>query len=673
MVIKQVVKDCIEETGGCQERLFRSERRLNMRSRTGRRRTDKAVRESESRFRSLFDQVQGIPIQGYDQDRNVIYWNRASEEVYGFTAAEALGRKLEDLIIPDAMRQQVIDDVRHWTAGGPAIPAGELVLKDKNGDDVRVYSSHVMLTNLSGGKEMFCVDVDMKPLRRAEEALRESEAAARAILNATRDAVMLLDRNGIILDGNVVQAERLKLTPGTLKGRCLWDFFPASVARRRREAVEKAFRTGFAVRLEDERDGLWYTATIEPVPDVQGRVQCVAIYSQDITERRHLQDRLQRMEKMESLGMMAGAIAHDLNNVLGILVGYAEMLFGDIPADSPLREHVKNIMDGGEKAAAVVQDLLTLARRGVHTKRVVSLNDIIAQYCRTLEFTKLICSHPDVVIKTDFTPELLNITGSPVHLEKMLMNLVLNAVEAMPGGGTLTIRTASRRVEKPIRGYDEIKAGEYTVLTVSDTGMGIPSADMKHIFEPFYTKKVLGRSGTGLGLAVVWGTVKDTGGFIDVTSGEGMGTTFTLYFPVTREDVSPVQAPVPEERYFGNGETVLVVDDEAGQRRLAALALARMNYRVVTAASGEKAVAYLKENKADLVILDMIMHGGMDGLDTYREMIKVHPGQRAVIVSGYSETERVYEAQRLGAGAYVGKPYIMERLGLAVRQELDRQ
>lgn len=643
-----------------------------MRSKTGRRRTDRAVRESESRFRTIFDQVQGIPIQGYDQDRNVIYWNRASEEVYGFTAAEALGRKLEDLIIPDAMRQQVIDDVRRWTEGGPAIPAGELVLRDKDGEDVRVYSSHVMLTNQNGGKEMFCVDMDMKPLRRAEEALRESEAAARAILNATRDAVILLDCNGVILDGNVAQADRLQLAPGTLKGRCLWDIFPADATRRRRDAVETVFRTGFAVGLEEERDGSWYDTAIEPVADAAGRVQSVAVYEQDITERRQLKDRLQRMEKMESLGMMAGGIAHDLNNVLGILVGYAEMLLGDIPADSPLREHVKNIMEGGEKAGAVVQDLLTLARRGVHAKRVVNLNDIISQCCRSLEFTKLTCSHPDVAIKTEFAQELLNITGSPIHLEKMLMNLVLNAVEAMPGGGKVTVRTAMVRLDEPIRGYDEIREGEYSVLSVSDTGIGIPPEEMKHIFEPFYTKKFLGRSGTGLGLAVVWGTVKDNGGFIDVSSAEGTGTTFTLYFPVTREEVSPVRDAVPAERYFGNGETILVVDDEAGQRRLAALALAKMNYRVVTAASGEKAVAYLKENKANLVVLDMIMHGGMDGLDTYREMIKVQPGQRAVIVSGYSETERVSEAQSLGAGAYVSKPYIMERLGLAVRQELDR-
>jgi len=645
---------------------------VNIRDVTERKQMEETLREREMRFRSVFDQVKGIPIQGYNRNRDVIYWNKASEEVYGFTAEEALGHKLEDLIIPDSMREQVISDVQRWTDGGPTIPAGELILRDKNGDDVRVYSSHVMLTNFNGYKEMFCVDVDMKPLRRTEEALRESEAAARAILNATKDAVVLLDCHGTILDGNVAHAKRLQSTPEDLKGQCIWDYFPPDVAKRRRKAVETVFHTSLPLQMEDERAGIWNDVTIEPILDIQGQVQSVAVYAEDITERKQMKERLQRMEKMDSLGIMAGGIAHDLNNVLGILVGYSEMLLCDIDMDSPLREHIKNIMQGGERAAAIVQDLLTLARRGVHSRRIVNLNDIISFYFKTLEFTKLKTSNPEIRIRTQLEPDLLNITGSTVHFEKMLMNLVLNATEAMPDGGVLTVMTGNQYLDRPVGGYDEIMKGEYSVLTVSDTGIGISPEDMKHIFEPFYTKKFLGRSGTGLGLAVVWGTVKDHGGYIDVHSEKGKGTTFTLYFPVTREEISPHQAAVPMEKYRGNGETILVVDDEEGQRKLAALALAKLNYKVATAASGEKALEYLKCNQVHLVVLDMIMDPGMDGLDTYREMIKVCPGQRAVIVSGFSETERVYEAQELGAGPYVSKPYVMERLGLAVRSELDR-
>ena len=210
------------------------------------------------------------------------------------------------------------------------------------------------------------------------------------------------------------------------------------------------------------------------------------------------------------------------------------------------------------------------------------------------------------------------------------------------------------------------------VLSVSDTGEGIPAADLKRIFEPFYTKKIMGRSGTGLGLAVVWGTIKDHHGYINVESEEGKGTTFTLYFPVTRDEIAREQVSPDASEYTGNGEKILVVDDVEEQRRLAAAMLGKLNYNVTVASSGEEALEYLKEHQVDLVVLDMIMDRGMDGLDTYRRILEIQPRQKAVIVSGYAETERVLEAQATGAGAYVKKPYVMEKLGLAVKKELGR-
>ncbi|MDP3284429.1 MAG: response regulator, partial [Desulfobacterales bacterium] len=246
------------------------------------------------------------------------------------------------------------------------------------------------------------------------------------------------------------------------------------------------------------------------------------------------------------------------------------------------------------------------------------------------------------------------------------------ASEAMPKGGVLTIKTANQYLDKPIQGYDEIREGDYVVLSVSDTGEGIHPADLKRIFEPFYTKKVMGRSGTGLGLAVVWGTVKDHNGYINVQSEEGKGSTFTLYFPVTREELSTEHVAVPISEYMGKGESILIVDDVKGQRDLAEEMLRKLNYRVTSVYSGEEAVAYLKEHKADLMVLDMIMDPGMDGLDTYRSVLEMCPKQKAIIVSGFSESDRVKAAQALGAGAYVKKPYVIEKLGLAVRKELDR-
>jgi PAS domain S-box-containing protein len=408
-------------------------------------------------------------------------------------------------------------------------------------------------------------------------------------------------------------------------------------------------------------------------------IRGIVYAAQDITdrkqaeeERRSLEERLNRAEKMEALGTLAGGVAHDLNNVLGVVIGYSELLLNSVDESSSIRPRLMNIMKGGERAAAIVQDLLTLARRGVSGREVLNLNKIITDCQQSPEFEKLSSYHSSVQIKTDIESDLLNISGSSVHLGKTLFNLVSNASESMTKGGILTIKTVNQYLDKPIQGYDEVREGDYVVLSVSDTGEGIPAADLKRIFEPFYTKKVMGRSGTGLGLAVVWGTVNDHDGYINVQSEEGKGSIFTLYFPGTRDEISAEAVAIVISEYTGSGESILIVDDVNEQRDLAAEMLRKLNYNVTSVSSGEEAVAYLKEHHVDLMVLDMIMDPGMDGLDTYRSILEIHPKQKAIIVSGFSESDRVKAAQKLGAGTYVRKPYVIEKLGLAVRKELDR-
>ena len=405
----------------------------------------------------------------------------------------------------------------------------------------------------------------------------------------------------------------------------------------------------------------------------RGIIRDVTEHRQAEEEKRRLQERLQRAEKMELLGTLAGGVAHDLNNVMGIVVGYAEMLLMDADKSRSIGPRLVKIMEGARKAAAIVQDLLTLTRRGVSNREVLNLNKIIADCQQSPEFEKLSSYHPSVKIKTDLDRGLLNISGSSVHLGKTLFNLLSNATEAMPKGGIVTIKTANQYLDKPIQGYDDVREGDYVVLSVSDTGEGIVAFDLKHIFEPFYTKKVMGRSGTGLGLTVVWGTVKDHNGYINVESEEGKGSTFTIYFPVTREDISAEAAAISISEYVGKGESILIVDDVKEQCDLAAGMLGKLNYNVASVSSGEEAIAYLKEHKIDLIVLDMIMDPGMDGLDTYRSIIEIHPQQKAIIVSGFSESDRVHATQALGAGVYVRKPYVIEKLGMAVRTELDRK
>ncbi len=532
---------------------------------------------------------------------------------------------------------------------------------------------------------------DITRRKQAEGALRNSEEQLRVLSENIADGMVYQINSGkdgqqrlfsylspAIEDLHGLKAEDVKLDPSLIYDQIDEAYRPLIVeAESRAYATMSKLEIDLPIRLPSGSIR-WHRFISSPRTHSDGSIIWDGI-ELDITEsrqaeedRNRLQQRLQQSEKMEALGTLAGGVAHDLNNVLGILVGYSELLLGNIPASSPFRNHIEKIMQGGVRAAAIVQDLLTLARRGVHAESIVNLNSIIADFQKTPEFENLHASNPRIQIKIKTARDLLNIKGSASHVSKTFMNLLTNAVEAMPKGGILTVATGNRNLDTPVRGYDEVREGDYVTLSVSDTGEGIADEDLKHIFEPFYTKKVMGRSGTGLGLAVVWGTIKDHQGYIDVQSQKGKGTTVILYFPVTREAPSKSTAAVPLSDYIGKDESILVIDDIREQRELASSILGNLNYRVTTADSGEEGIEYLKSHQVDLVVLDMIMDPGIDGLDTYKRILEIHPKQKTIIVSGFSESDRVHAAQTLGAGAYLRKPYIMETLGITIRKELDR-
>jgi two-component system, cell cycle sensor histidine kinase and response regulator CckA len=412
--------------------------------------------------------------------------------------------------------------------------------------------------------------------------------------------------------------------------------------------------------------------------DSDGDYSGFLLTGRDITERRKaeennekLQAQLAQAQKMESVGRLAGGVAHDLNNVLSGIVSYPELILLNLPEDSKLREPLKTMMESGLRAAAIVQDLLTMARGVATANEPLNLNDLISEYLSSPECDMLKQHHPAITIKTDLDPSLLNIGGSLVHVRKVIVNLVVNAVEAIKESGNITISTANRYIDRPSQDYHEISQGEYAVLSVADDGHGITPDDLERIFEPFYTKKKLGRSGSGLGLAVVWNVMQDHKGYIDVTTGEN-GTIFELYFPITRDAVLIKELPLSINAYKGNGEKILFVDDEKSQREISCKILEKLGYKATSVASGEEAVEYLKKNAADLVVLDMIMDPGISGHETYKQIIQIHPAQKAIIVSGFSETDDVKDTQMLGAGKYIKKPLTIERLGIAVKEELEK-
>ena len=650
--------------------------------------SERALRKSESQYRSIFDNaIEGIcRITPTGEIRTA---NRSLAHMMGFADPEDMlaatshihnvpftdpdyPQHLLKLLSEEGIVRGLETEVR--TENGNRIWVSMNARAARDDDNLPVYEASIE---------------DVSDRKHAEEALRESQQRLTDIIDFLPDATLVIDKDSRIVSWNRATETMTGVRKEAMLGKGDHEYAVPFYGERRPILIDLALhpdnetekRYTTIRRTGDTIFGEAYTPALPPGDihlsatasvlrdsrgEVMGAIECI----RNNTERKRLEERLARAEKMEALGTMAGGVAHDLNNVLGVLVGYAEMMMLDMPEDDPLRPYAANIHQSGKRGAAIIQDLLTLARRGVSVSEVVSFSRLLSQYCKSPEFLKIKSDHPDITIRMDTAEDLMNIKGSPVHLSKTLTNLVANAAEAIHGSGEIVITIENGYLEMPVHGYDEVKEGDYVVLSVSDTGQGISASDREKIFEPFYTKKVMGKSGTGLGLAIVWGTVKDHDGYIDVKSEEGAGSVFTLYFPATREGLSKAKPHTSLDHFMGGGETILVVDDIEGQRQLAASMLTKLNYKVATVSGGEEALSYLKLRKADLLLLDMIMEPGMDGLDTYKRVLEINPSQKAVIISGYTETEQVRKVQELGAGSFVKKPYTLEKLGRAVQQEL---
>ncbi|MCF6248747.1 MAG: response regulator [Desulfobacula sp.] len=437
---------------------------------------------------------------------------------------------------------------------------------------------------------------------------------------------------------------------------------------------------GFPIRLNNTAIGslcVFYTKKRQFSDDEIHIIQMLAAALsleeeriRDISRVKDLEAKLLRAEKMELIGTMAGGVAHDLNNILSGLVSYPELILMQLPDNSPLKEPISFMHDAGLRAADIVQDLLTLTRRGIPVENIFNLNNVVQEYLQSAAHTRLERNYPGIRFKTDSETDLLNICGSPSHISKIVMNLVINAAEAIKDNGIVKIKSYNQYIDIPLGGYDTIQEGDYAVLRITDDGGGIPQKDLNRIFEPFYTKKQMGRSGSGLGLSVVWNCVKDHQGYIEVRSTKNIGTVFELYFPATRKDLGNIPDNFEIESFKGNGETILVIDDIEEQRKIARDSLKLLGYTPFSVASGEKAIAFIKNNPVDLLLLDMKMEPGIDGLETYSQIKRFQPNQKAIIASGFSQSRRVKETLRLGAGQYIKKPYTFKKLARAIKKEL---
>lgn len=527
---------------------------------------------------------------------------------------------------------------------------GRILERDENGDPIRAAGVHL----------------DISDRKEAELRLRESEARVRAIFESAQDSIFVKDPDLRYVSVNPALEKLFGLTEDDIIGLTDEELFGPEVAAQHRDEDVRVL-AGEVLNMQGTKKIQGRARTFDvikaPLRDVESNVIGLCGIARDVTETKRLQEFAVRAQRLETAGRVAGQVAHDFNNLLGPLTAFPELIKNMLPPGHPALDLIDLIENSAHQMAEINQQLLTLGRRGHYSQESLDLNQSVR------DCLGQIIPMPDtVIVETDLAKNLLRINGGASQIARALSNLVANACDEMADFGTLSIRTENIYVDETCGEGKHIPKGEYVKLTLTDTGGGMSRATMARMFEPFFTTKTTDRKrGSGLGLSVVHAVVEDHLGYIDCDSVEGQGTSFSLYFPATRDATEPTSAET-----VGGDESILVVDDDYIQREVSRTLLETLGYQVNAVASGELALAAVRDGHPNLVILDMIMPGGIDGTETLRKLREIDPTQRAIVVSGFAESERVDEALDLGAGAFLRKPLTLSAIARAVRTELDR-
>jgi PAS domain S-box-containing protein len=515
---------------------------------------EKALRVSEERFRSLLDKASNIAVQGYRPDGTVCYWNKASEQIYGYTAAEAMGQNLVDIIIPPDMRDEVRAAIKQMFETGESHPPEELWLMRKDGSLTPVYSNHTVIDIPRRGKELFCIDIDLTERKRAEEA----------------------------------QAQ--------------------------------------------------------------------------------LEEQLRQAQKMETVGRLAGGVAHDFNNMLTAILGFAELLLSRFDVDEGAHKYVEQIRNAAERAASLTNQLLAFSRKQMLQPKLFKLNTLVVNIEKMLH--RLIGEDIELVILLD--PHLGQVEADPAQIDQVLMNLAVNARDAMPHGGKLTIETKNVYLDEAyVRQHMEVKPGPYVMLAVTDTGIGMDKETQTHIFEPFFTTKEVGK-GTGLGLATIYGIIKQSDGHIWVYSEVGQGTTFKIYLPRLEKTTQTETQPTPTAAFQRGDETILLVEDTDIVSNLVENILTESGYTVLMANNGAEALQLCREHNGPihLLLTDVVMPG-MSGHELAEQITRLRPEIKTLYMSGYTDNAIVHHGLLEPGIAFLQKPFSPTTLTHQLREVLD--
>jgi two-component system cell cycle sensor histidine kinase/response regulator CckA len=635
---------------------------------TARKRFEDQLRESEKRFRKFANEAssEGIIIHHNGKTLDV---NERFSAMYGYEYSEMIGRNILDMIAPEYREpvwKYIRDDYeKSYDAVG--------LRKDGSHFPIEIHA-HKMPFH---GKTAFAATIlDISERKRAEEFLRREEEKFRILVEESPFAVSLIGKDGRYKYVNPKFVEFFGYTLEDIPTGREWFSKAYPDPKYRKEVIalwksdHRKAQAGEAYPRElnvTVKDGSIKTIRFRSVTMESGGQFVIC---EDITKSKHLEAQLLQAQKMEATGTLAGGIAHDFNNLLQAILGYTQMMLLDKGREDPESERLREIEKAALRANELTLQLLTFSRKVESNLRPVDLNQEVRQVEKLLRRTipKMI----DIVLRLEDGLSIIN--ADPAQMEQILMNLAVNARDAMPEGGKIIFETENIALDMGYRkAHLGIRPGNYVLLSVSDTGHGMDKEILEHIFDPFYTTKETGK-GTGLGLAMVYGIVKNHGGDIMCYSEPGEGTIFKIYLPATEKEKEEERAPIERELPRGGSETILLVDDEPFLRDLGELMLTKFGYRVLAAADGESALAlYRKRQEAiSLVILDLIMPG-MGGGRCLEELLKIDPRVRVVISSGYSVNGPTKEALEAGARGFVGKPYEVRQMLKVVRAVLDEE
>jgi PAS domain S-box-containing protein len=641
------------------------------------RRRDEASRSSEARLRAILDAALDA-IVTMDDAGAIVGWNTQAAAVFGWPASAVLGRRLTDTIIPHQHRAAHGRGLAHFlaTGEGPILRQRiEITALHRDGREFPVELAVVPVRQ--GDTWLFSAFVrDITERKGAEEALRAQREFLRAVIDANPNLIFVKDWDGKFTLVNQAIADIYGSTVDGLIGKGDADFNP------NREEVEHFLRDDREV-MSSQRPKLipeepvtnpstgqtrWFQTVKVPLVEGDGTVRQVLGVATEITQRKALETQFLQAQKMEAVGRLAGGIAHDFNNLLTAILGSADLILEVVGPGHPAREDSEAVRQAALRAAELTRQLLAFSRQQVLAPQQLDLNALIGNVEKMLR--RLIGE--DIELRTVLAPGLGAVRADPGQLEQVILNLAVNARDAMPEGGKLTLETANVALDEAYAtARAVVQPGSYVMLAVSDTGTGMSDATKARVFEPFFTTKEVGK-GTGLGLSTVYGIIKQSGGYIWVYSEPGHGTTFKIYLPRVEATVAPAAPSPPPAVALGGAETVLVVEDQAEVRRLTHRVLAARGYRVLVAADGPEAlrVAEQHPDPIHLLVTDVIMPG-MSGREVALLLSPQRPAMKVLYLSGYADESIVHHGVLEPGIAFLQKPFTVEALARKVREVLD--